>query len=225
MNQDTWASVDAYFSEKLIRPDDGLEAALRASDAAGLPAINISPTHGKLLNVLARTMGARRILEVGTLGGYSTIWLARALPPDGRLITLELDDHHAAVARANLRAAGVADHVEVRVGRAVELLAALVSEKQPPFDMVFIDADKPSNLDYLTWALALTRPGSLIVVDNVVRNGEVVSATSADASVRGVRRMMDAIAHDPAIRDRVDATAIQTVGIKGYDGMALLRVT
>ena len=224
MNQDTWASVDAYFSEKLIRPDDGLEAALRASDAAGLPAINISPTHGKLLNVLARTMGARRILEVGTLGGYSTIWLARALPPDGRLITLELDDHHAAVARANLRAAGVADHVEVRVGRAVELLAALVSEKQPPFDMVFIDADKPSNLDYLTWALALTRPGSLIVVDNVVRNGEVVSATSADASVRGVRRMMDAIAHDPAIRDRVDATAIQTVGIKGYDGMALLRV-
>jgi len=225
MNQDTWASVDAYFSEKLIRSDDGLEAALRASDAAGLPAINISPTHGKLLNVLARTMGARRILEVGTLGGYSTIWLARALPPDGRLITLELDDHHAAVARANLRAAGVADHVEVRVGRAVELLAALVSEKQPPFDMVFIDADKPSNLDYLTWALALTRPGSLIVVDNVVRNGEVVSATSADASVRGVRRMMDAIAHDPAIRDRVDATAIQTVGIKGYDGMALLRVT
>ena len=225
MNQDTWASVDAYFSEKLIRPDDGLEAALRASDAAGLPAINISPTHGKLLNVLARTMGARRILEVGTLGGYSTIWLARALPPDGRLITLELDDHHAAVARANLRAAGVADHVEVKVGRAVELLAALVSEKQPPFDMVFIDADKPSNLDYLTWALALTRPGSLIVVDNVVRNGEVVSATSADASVRGVRRMMDAIAHDPAIRDRVDATAIQTVGIKGYDGMALLRVT
>ncbi|HRA52242.1 MAG TPA: O-methyltransferase [Thermoflexales bacterium] len=224
MNQDTWASVDAYFSEKLIRSDDGLEAALRASDAAGLPAINISPTHGKLLNVLARTMGARRILEVGTLGGYSTIWLARALPPDGRLITLELDDHHAAVARANLRAAGVADHVEVRVGRAVELLAALVSEKQPPFDMVFIDADKPSNLDYLTWALALTRPGSLIVVDNVVRNGEVVSATSADASVRGVRRMMDAIAHDPAIRDRVDATAIQTVGIKGYDGMALLRV-
>jgi len=224
MNQDTWASVDAYFSEKLIRSDDGLEAALRASDAAGLPAINISPTHGKLLNVLARTMGARRILEVGTLGGYSTIWLARALPPDGRLITLELDDHHAAVARANLRAAGVADHVEVRVGRAVELLAALVSEKQPPFDMVFIDADKPSNLDYLTWALALTRPGSLIVVDNVVRNGEVISATSADASVRGVRRMMDAIAHDPAIRDRIDATAIQTVGIKGYDGMALLRV-
>lgn len=225
MNQDTWASVDAYFSEKLIRSDDGLEAALRASDAAGLPAINISPTHGKLLNVLARKMGARRILEVGTLGGYSTIWLARALPPDGRLITLELDDHHAAVARANLRAACVADHVEVRVGRAVELLAALVSEKQPPFDMVFIDADKASNLDYLTWALALTRPGSLIVVDNVVRNGEVVSATSADASVRGVRRMMDAIAHDPAIRDRVDATAIQTVGIKGYDGMALLRVT
>jgi predicted O-methyltransferase YrrM len=224
MNQDTWASVDAYFTERLIRPDAGLEAALRASDAAGLPAINISPMHGKLLHLLARLMGARRILEVGTLGGYSTIWLARALPADGRLITLELDAHHAAVARANLRAAGVADQVEVRVGRAVELLAALAIEKQQPFDLVFIDADKPGNLDYLTWALALTRPGSLIVVDNVVRNGEVANPASADASVRGVRRMMDAIASDPAIRDRVDATAIQTVGIKGYDGLAILRV-
>ena len=208
----------------MVRSDAGLEAALRASDAAGLPAINISPAHGKLLNLLARLMGARRILEVGTLGGYSTIWLARALPLDGRLITLELDAHHAAVAGANLRAAGVADQVEVRVGRAVELLAALAKEEPEPFDLVFIDADKPSNLDYLTWALALTRPGSLIIVDNVVRNGEVVNPASADASARGVRRMMDAIAHDPAIRDRVDATAIQTVGIKGYDGLAILLV-
>lgn len=224
MNHDTWASVDAYFTEKMIRPDAGLEAALRASDAAGLPAINISPAHGKLLNLLARLMGARRILEVGTLGGYSTIWLARALPPDGRLITLELDAHHAAVAGANLRAAGVADQVEVRVGRAVALLAALAKEEPEPFDMVFIDADKPGNLDYLTWALALTRPGSLIVVDNVVRNGEVANQDSADASVRGVRRMMDAIAHDPVIRDRLDATAIQTVGIKGYDGLAIFLV-
>lgn len=224
MNQDAWASVDAYFTERMIRPDAGLEAALRASDAAGLPAINISPAHGKLLNLLARLMGARRILEVGTLGGYSTIWLARALPPDGRLITLELDAHHAAVAGANLRAAGVADQVEVRVGRAVELLSALVNDRPEPFDLVFIDADKPSNLEYLTWALTLTRPGSLIVVDNVVRNGEVANPASADASVRGVRRMMDAIARDPVIRDRVDATAIQTVGIKGYDGLAILLV-
>lgn len=224
MNQDIWASVDAYFTDKMVRLDAGLDAALRASDAAGLPAINISPAHGKLLNLLARMMGARRILEVGTLGGYSTIWLARALPLDGRLITLELDAHHAAVAGANLRAAGVADQVEVRVGRAVELLAALAKEEPEPFDMVFIDADKPGNLDYLTWALALTRPGSLIVVDNVVRNGEVANPASADTSVRGVRRMMDAIAHDPAIRDRVDATAIQTVGIKGYDGLAILLV-
>lgn len=224
MNHDTWASVDAYFTERMIRPDAGLEAALRASDAAGLPAINISPAHGKLLNLLARLMGARRILEVGTLGGYSTIWLARALPPDGRLITLELDAHHAAVAGANLRAAGVADQVEVRVGRAVALLAALVNDKPEPFDLVFIDADKPSNLEYLTRALALTRPGSLIVVDNVVRNGEVANPASADASVRGVRRMMDAIAGDPEIRDRVDATAVQTVGVKGYDGLALLLV-
>lgn len=224
MNQDIWASVDAYFTDKMVRLDAGLDAALRASDAAGLPAINISPAHGKLLNLLARMMGARRILEVGTLGGYSTIWLARALPLDGRLITLELDAHHAAVAGANLRAAGVADQVEVRVGRAVELLSALVNDKPEPFDLVFIDADKPSNLDYLTWALALTRPGSLIIVDNVVRNGEVANPASADTSVRGVRRMMDAIAHDPAIRDRVDATAIQTVGIKGYDGLAILLV-
>ncbi len=224
MNQDTWASVDAYFTDRMIRPDAGLEAALRASDAAGLPAINISPAHGKLLNLLARLMGARRILEVGTLGGYSTIWLARALPPDGRLISLELDAHHASVAGANLRVAGVADQVEVRVGRAVDLLAALAVEKQQPFDLVFIDADKPNNLEYLTWALALTRPGSLIVVDNVVRNGEVANSASADASVRGVRRMMDAIAHDPAIRDCVDGTAIQTVGVKGYDGLAILRV-
>ena len=224
MNQDTWASVDAYFTDRMVRPDAGLEAALRASDAAGLPAINISPAHGKLLHLLARVMGARRILEVGTLGGYSTIWLARALPPDGRLITLELEAHHAAVAVANLRVAGVADQVEVRVGRAVALMEALAAEKQQPFDLVFIDADKPSNLDYLTWALALTRPGSLIVVDNVVRNGEVANSASTDASVRGVRRMMDAIADDPAIRDRVDATAVQTVGIKGYDGLAILLV-
>ncbi len=224
MNQDTWASVDAYFTDRMVRSDAGLEAALRASDAAGLPAINISPAHGKLLHLLARVMGARRILEVGTLGGYSTIWLARALPPNGRLITLELEAHHAAVAESNLRVAGVADQVEVRVGRAVALLAALAKEEPEPFDMVFIDADKPSNLDYLTWALALARPGSLIVVDNVVRNGEVANPASMDASVRGVRRMMDAIADDPAIRDRLDATAIQTVGVKGYDGLAILVV-
>lgn len=224
MNQDTWASVDAYFTDRMIRSDAGLEAALRASDAAGLPAINISPAHGKLLHLLARVMGARRILEVGTLGGYSTIWLARALPPNGRLITLELEAHHAAVAESNLRVAGVADQVEVRVGRAVALLAALAKEEPEPFDMVFIDADKPSNLDYLTWALALARPGSLIVVDNVVRKGEVANPASMDASVRGVRRMMDAIADDPAIRDRLDATAIQTVGVKGYDGLAILVV-
>jgi predicted O-methyltransferase YrrM len=173
-----------------------------------------------LLHLIARIHGARRILEVGTLGGYSTIWLARALPQDGTLITLELDPHHAEVARANLKSAGLDAIAQVRVGRAVESLEALAQERPEPFDLVFIDADKPSNADYLQWALRLSRPGTVIVVDNVVRNGGVVDADSPDASVQGVRRLVDVIAAEP----RLTATAVQTTGVKGYDGFILAVV-
>ena len=220
MTQDRWTAVDEYIHERLIPHDDALEAALAASAAAGLPAIAVSPAQGKLLHLLACAHGARRILEVGTLGGYSTIWMARALPADGRLITLESDPKHAEVARANLARAGLAEMVEVRLGPALETLPAIAAEKPDPFDFFFIDADKASNPEYFDWALQLSRPGSLILVDNVVREGSVLEAASDDASIRGVRRLFDRLAAEP----RVSATAIQIVGVKGWDGLAVARV-
>jgi len=220
MTQEHWTAVDRYFGELLAPPDPALDAALRASEAAGLPPISVSPLHGKLLHLLARLQRARMILEVGTLGGYSAIWLARALPADGRLITLEADPTHAEVARANIARAGLADRVEVRLGPARATLPELAAEGRGPFDLVFVDADKPSNPDYFRWALRLTRPGSLIVVDNVVRDGKVVDAASDDPSVQGVRRLNELVAAEP----RVGATAIQTVGLKGYDGLLVALV-
>jgi predicted O-methyltransferase YrrM len=218
--QDRWTAVDRYFSDLLVPADPVLEAALAASTAAGLPAINVAPNQGKLLHLLARLQGARRILEIGTLGGYSTIWLARALPADGRLITLELEPKHAEVARANFARAGLAPVIELRVGSARDTLAAIAAEQGAPFDLIFIDADKASAAGYFSWALKLSRVGSLIIVDNVVRGGAVVDATSADPSVQGVRRFNQLLAAEK----RVSATALQTVGSKGYDGFALAVV-
>jgi predicted O-methyltransferase YrrM len=220
MGQNQWTAIDSYFNGALIPPDPLLAAALDASEAAGLPPIAVAANQGKLLMMLAQTLKARRILEIGTLGGYSTLWLARALPADGRLISLELDPKHAAVARANLRLAGVETLAEVRVGAGLESLPELAAENAGPFDLVFIDADKPSNPDYFAWALKLTRPGSLIVVDNVVRRGTVTDPDSKDPNVLGVRRLVDLVSKTPS----VDATAIQTVGGKGHDGFLIARV-
>ena len=221
MNQQTWTAVDRYVDDLLVGHDAALEAALQASAQAGLPAINVAPSHGKLLNLLARVLGARAILEIGTLGGYSTIWLARALPADGRLVTLEIDATHAEVARANIAHAGLSQRVQLRLGPALDTLAQLAAERAGPFDLSFIDADKPNIPAYFKWALQLSRPGSLIVVDNVVRDGAVIEAASLDASVQGVRRLNELMASEP----RVSATTIQTVGAKGYDGFALALVT
>jgi predicted O-methyltransferase YrrM len=221
MSQDTWNAVDNYLTDTLVKQDAALEAALQDSDAAGLPAINVSPPHGKLLNLLARIQGARNILEIGTLGGYSAIWLARGLPPGGgRLITLEVDPKHAEIARANLARAGFANIAQVRLGRAIDTLPELEREGAGPFDFIFIDADKPSNPEYFAWALKLSRRGTVIVVDNVVRKGAVADAASGDASVQGVRRLNAMMATEP----RVSTTAIQTVGVKGYDGFAIALV-
>ena len=221
MPQDQWTAIDRYITGALLPHDEALEAALAASDAAGLPAIAVAPNQGRMLELLARSIGARNILEIGTLGGYSTIWLAKALPPDGRLISLEFDSRHAQVARANIARAGFSGQVEVRVGRAIDNLPVIESEGRGPFDLVFIDADKPSNPDYFACALKLTRPGSLIIVDNVVRAGAVADAASQDPMVLGVRRMNAMIAAEP----RVLATAVQTVGSKGHDGFAMILVT
>jgi predicted O-methyltransferase YrrM len=212
-----WIAVDRYVTDALIPSDPGLEAALEASASADLPPIQVSPAQGKFLHLLARVQAARSILEIGTLGGYSTIWLARALPPGGRLITLEADPHHAEVARANIACAGLADVVELRLGPALETLPELAG----PFDFIFIDADKPSNADYFTWALKLSHLGSLIVVDNVIRDGAVIDATSTDPDVQGVRRLNELLAAER----RVSATTIQTVGSKGYDGFTMALVT
>jgi len=211
-----WEEVDRYISDMLVRPDEALQAALEASDAAGLAAINVSPAHGKLLWLLARLVDAKRILEIGTLGGYSAIWLARGLAPGGRLVTLEAVEKHAAVARQNLERAGLAPAVDVRVGPALATLPQL----EGPFDLSFIDADKQNNAEYFRWALKLSRPGSVIVVDNVVREGRVVDPRSRDAAVLGVRKLNELVAAEP----RVSATAIQTVGLKGYDGFAVALV-
>ncbi len=212
--------MDRYFEERMALSDPVLDAALEDSRAAGLPDIQVSPAQGKLLQLLARALRARTVLEVGTLGGYSAIWLARALPPDGRLVSLELSPVHAAVARRNLERAGVSDRVAIRVGPAIETFPTLLREKFGPFDLAFIDADKPSTADYFEWALRLARPGSVIVVDNVVRNGAVSDPTSRDPNVLGIRRFFDRLAREP----RANATAIQTVGTKSYDGFAVVLV-
>ena len=217
MSQEQWDAVDRYFRDLVVRPDPALDAALEASAAAGLPATQVSAAQGKLLHLLARAKGARAILEIGTLGGYSAIWLARALPVGGRLITLEIAPKNVDVARSNIARAGLADVVTVRVGRALDTLPQLVSERQGPFDLIFIDADEVGYPEYLTWTLRLVRPGGLIVADNVVRGGAIVDAESADASVRAVRRFNEMLAAEP----RVSATVVQTVGAKGYDGMAI----
>jgi len=215
-----WTDVDTYLTDLLVPPDPALDETLRAIAAAGLPSISVSPNQGKLLYLLARTIGARRVLEIGTLGGYSAIWFARAVGPDGRVITLEADSKHADIARANLTRAGVGAIVDLRVGRALETLPKLAAENPAAFDIIFIDADKVSTVQYFEWALKLSRTGSLIVVDNVVREGAIVDRKSIDASVQGMRRFFEALAAER----RVEATAIQTVGSKGYDGFAIARV-
>ncbi|MEU9143645.1 O-methyltransferase [Streptomyces sp. NPDC048349] len=219
MAQQTWTAVDAYFDGLLVAEDEALTAAAADSAAAGLPPHQVAPNQGKLLHLLARIRGARRILEIGTLGGYSTIWLARALPAGGQVVTLEVDARCAEIAAANIARAGLRDVVDIRHGRAVDLLPQLTDTE--PFDLVFIDADKPSNPEYLEWALRLTRPGSVIIGDNVVRDGAVVDATGSDPRVQGVRRFTELIAEHP----RLTATALQTVGSKGYDGFVMALVT
>jgi|SRR5579863_1000112 len=220
MTQELWTKVDEYINETLVPPDAALENALRKSSKADLPQIQVSPSQGKLLQVLARTVAAQRILELGTLGGYSTIWLASALPPGGKLITLEASAKHAEVARANIAAAGFAEKVELRLGPALDSLPRLAAEKQARFDFIFIDADKKSMPEYFDWALKLSHKGSLIFCDNVVRNGGITDAASGDPDIQGVRRFYEVLHSEP----RVCATAIQTVGSKGYDGYALALV-
>lgn len=221
MSEKTWTAVDDYVSEMLVGPDMVLEATLDASSDAGLPEIAVAPNQGKFLMLLAQAIRARHILELGTLGGYSTIWLARALPKDGRVVTLEVDPHHAEVAQANFKRAGLAASIDLRVGKGLDLLPKLAAERPEAFDLVFIDADKQNIPGYFTWALKLTRPGSLIIVDNVIREGEVIDARSSDPSVKGVRRFNEMLKEET----RVSATAIQTVGSKGYDGFAMVLVT
>jgi predicted O-methyltransferase YrrM len=214
-----WTAVDQYLADLLISADAALDAALKASAAAGLPSIQVSPAQGKMLHLVALSIGARKILELGTLGGYSTIWMARALPASGRLITLEADPKHAEVAKANIARAGLANVVELRLGRAQETLPKLAAEA--PFDLIFVDADKTGYPEYFQWAVKLSRRGTLIIADNVVRQGAVVEADSSDANIQAVRRFYELVAAEP----RVSATAIQTVGSKGYDGFAMIVVT
>ena len=219
-SEELWASVDHYLSDTLLPPDPALDAALAANKAANLPSIDVSPIQGKLLQLLAETQQAHRILEIGTLGGYSTINLARALPPEGKLVTLELDPHHAKVALANIAHAGFAHAVELRLGPALCSLAQLHAEQVEPFDLIFFDANKDGYPLYLTAALKLARPGTLLLADNVIRDGEVINPATTDPNVQGVRRFFELLAADP----RISSTAIQTVGSKGYDGFALARV-
>jgi predicted O-methyltransferase YrrM len=220
VSDEIFAAVDRYLTQLYVPGDDALAAALAANDAAGLPNIDVTALQGKLLQLLARVQGARRILEIGTLGGYSTLWLAGALPPGGNLITLEINPRHAAVARANFARAGLADRIELRAGPALESLARIHAERGGPFDLFFIDADKSNNPRYLDWALKLSRLGSVIIFDNVVREGDVIKASSRDPNIVGTRRLHELLAAEP----RLSATAIQTVGAKGYDGFALAVV-
>ncbi len=221
MTQELWTAVDSYLTDLHIPPDPVLDAALRDSDAAGLPQINVTPSQGKMLQLLAQLNQARAILEIGTLGGYSTIWLARALPADGRLVTLEASPKHAKVAKANISRAGLADKVELRIGPALETLPELAAEGMGPFDLIFVDADKVNTPNYFQWALRLSRKGTLILVDNVVRKGALADAGSEDPDVQGMRRFNEALAQET----RTSGTVIQTVGSKGYDGFALVLVT
>ncbi len=220
MNKETWTQVDGYLASRLMTDDPVLAAALAANKAADLPAIDVSPLQGKFLHLLASLQGARRLLEIGTLGGYSTIWLARALPKDGVLVTLEAEERHAQVAKANLTRAGFDKNVQIRVGKALETLPQLADESKEPFDFVFIDADKENTAAYFSWAVKLTRPGSVIVVDNVVRTGEVANLQTEDPRVQGMQRFIEAVKKEP----RVSATGLQTVGMKGYDGFVIMRV-
>jgi predicted O-methyltransferase YrrM len=215
-----WAAVDRYFEHLLAPADAELEAALAANRAHELPAIDVSPLQGKFIHLLVRIIAPRRVLEIGTLGGYSTIWMARALPEGGRIVTLEFSPKHADVARQNLRHAGLLDRVDLRVGPALDSLPVLEAEGGGPFDLIFIDADKQSNPEYLGWALKLARPGTAILVDNVVRDGKVIEAENQDPDIQGTRRMFDLMAAEP----RLSAVALQTVGIKGLDGFALALV-
>lgn len=215
-----WSQVDDYICHSLVPEEAMFAQTLAASAAAGLPAINVSAAQGRMLELFARMLHARRILEIGTLGGYSTLWLARGLAAGGRVVTLEADPHHAAVAAANFARADVSAHIDLRVGRAIDTLPGVVADGDGPFDLIFIDADKPSNPDYLFWSLRLSRLGTLIICDNVVRDGHVVDADSPDPRVQGVRRFMELVAAEP----RLMATAIQTVGAKGYDGFAMALV-
>jgi predicted O-methyltransferase YrrM len=217
---DTWSAVDDYMSGLVVKPDSALDAALSSTAAAGMPPIAVSAAQGKLLHLIARMLGAKRILEVGTLGGYSTIWMARALPVGGRIISLEIDPRHAEVARANLARAGVDGVAEVRIGAALDTLPKLAEEDDGPFDLVFIDADKANIPEYFSWGLKLSRPGGVIIVDNVIRNGAVLDNSGRDAAVDGVRRLNEQLA---SLRE-VTATTIQTVGSKGYDGFTLAMV-
>jgi predicted O-methyltransferase YrrM len=222
-SQAVWTSVDDYFSTLLIPQNDALDAALQANRRADLPAIDVSRLQGRFLEFLVRISGARRVLEIGTLGGYSTLWLARALPEGGRVVTLELEPHHAEVARANFQNAGLLDRIDLRIGPAIESLAALAgpaSGSIKPFDLIFIDADKESYPEYLRASLKLSRPGTIIVADNVVRDGKVADADCDDPRVQGVRRFAELMAAEP----RLSATVLQTVGVKGYDGFALAQV-
>lgn len=221
MTESMWNAVDAYTTGALVASDAALDTAATANEEFGLPDIAVAPNQGKFLHLLARVQGARSILEIGTFGGYSSIWLARALPEGGRLVTLESEESFAAVARANIARAGVADAVDLRVGTAMDLLAELAAEDAGPFDLVFVDANKPAIPEYFTWALRLTRPGSVIVVDNVVLGGAVLDPEHPDRGVRGVRRFHEMVAAEP----RVSATTLQTVGSKGHDGFTLALVT
>ena len=220
MNPDQWTAVDNYLNELLVGSDEALEQALTRSTEAGLPAIAVSPTQGKFMMMLARVQGARRILEIGTLGAYSTIWFAKALPADGRIITIESEPKHAEVARENVAAAGFGDMVDVRLGKALDVLPDIAAESIGPFDFTFIDADKPNIPEYFDWALRLSRSGSIIMVDNVIREGAVIDANSEDASVQGVRRLNDRLARESS----VTVTTLQTVGSKGYDGFTIAVV-
>ena len=217
---ENWRRVDDYLAATLLDDDPALTEARSDSDAAGLPAIEVTPLAGKLLHLLARMTGARHVLEVGTLGGYSTIWLARGIPRDGRVVTLELEQRHADVARANLERAGVSEQVEIVVGRAADTLPRIAERGDEPFDLVFIDADKESNTIYIDWAIRLGHPGTVIVVDNIGREGEVADPGTDDAMVIGTQRGLELLGSDP----RVDATALQTVGAKGWDGIAIATV-
>jgi predicted O-methyltransferase YrrM len=218
MSKKKWSAVDAYISELQVGEDDALRAASQATIDAGLPQIAVAPNQGKLLYLLARLMRAERVLEIGTLAGYSTIWLARAVGPKGRVVTLEFEPKHAEVARANVARAGLERVVDIRVGKALDILPTLA--KESPFDLVFIDADKRNIPAYFEWSVKLTRPGALLVVDNVVRDGSVLDAITKDPDVVGVRRFNEMLAKEK----RVSATTLQTVGVKGYDGITIALV-